>query len=69
MARLTIGKFAEAEGVDVVKVNADENPQTAVRYGIMLVPTVTVFAGGEVVRQVAGARSKSSMLREVADFL
>jgi thioredoxin 1 len=53
----------------VVKVNADENPQTAVRYGIMLVPTVTVFAGGEVVRQVAGARSKSSMLREVADFL
>jgi thioredoxin 1 len=55
--------------IDVVKVNADENPQTTVKYGVMLVPTVSVFAGGEVVRQLVGARSKSAMLREVADFL
>jgi thioredoxin 1 len=57
------------EALDVVKINADENPQTVVRYGVMLVPTVAVFAGGEVVRQLTGARSKSALLREVADFL
>jgi thioredoxin 1 len=58
-----------ADAIDVVKVNADENPQTAVRFGVMVVPTVTVFSGGEVVKQLVGARSKSAMLREVADFL
>jgi hypothetical protein len=35
----------------------------------MLVPTVAVFCAGEVVRQLAGARSRSAMLRQVADFL
>ena len=58
-----------ANAIDVVKLNADENPQTAVRYGVMLIPTVTVFSGGEVVRQLVGARSKAALLREVADFL
>ena len=58
-----------AEAIDVVKINADENPQTTVKYGVMLVPTVNVFAGGEVVKQLVGARSKSAMLREMADFL
>lgn len=50
--------------VDVVKVNVDENPGTAQRYGIMLVPTINLFAGGEVVKQVIGAKSKSALLRE-----
>ena len=58
-----------AEAIDVVKINADENPQTTVRYGVMLVPTVSVFAGGEVVKQLVGARSKSAMLRKLAGFL
>jgi len=58
-----------ADAIDVVKVNADENPRTTARYGVMLVPTVAVFCAGEVVRQLVGARSKSAMLREVADFL
>jgi thioredoxin 1 len=38
---------AERAGqVDVVKVNVDENPGIAQRYGIMLVPTINLFAGG-----------------------
>jgi thioredoxin 1 len=52
--------------VDVVKVNIDENPQTVQRYGIMLAPTLNLYRGGEVVRQVVGARSKSALLREFA---
>ena len=56
-----------ADKLDVVKLNVDENPQTAQRYGIMLVPTLNLFRGGEVVKQVLGARSKSALLRDFAD--
>jgi thioredoxin 1 len=55
--------------VDVVKINVDENPQTAQKYGIMLVPTVNVFSSGEVVKQVIGAKSKSALLREFAGVI
>ena len=55
--------------IDVVKLNVDENPETAQKYAIMLVPTLNVFSGGEVVKQVIGARSKSALLREFAEFV
>ena len=55
--------------LDVVKLNVDENPETTRRYGIMLVPTVNLFRGGDVVKQVIGARSRSALMREFADFL
>ena len=58
-----------ADAIEVVKVNAEENPQTTVKYGIMLLPTVSVFDGGQVVKELVGARSKAALLREVADFL
>jgi len=57
------------DAIEVVKVNADENPQTTVKYGVMLIPTVSVFDGGQVVKELVGARSKAALLREVADFL
>lgn len=53
--------------VDVVKLNVDENPETARRYGVLLVPSLHLFRGGAVVREVIGARSKSALLREFAD--
>ena len=52
----------------VVKVNVDENPQIVQKYGILLVPTLSMFSGGEVVKQVIGARSKSALLREFTEF-
>jgi thioredoxin 1 len=55
--------------VDVVKLNVDENPRTAQRYGIMVVPTLNLFSGGALVKQVFGARSKAALLREFADHL
>jgi thioredoxin 1 len=55
--------------VDVVKLNTDENPETMRRYGVMAVPTINLFSGGEVVKQVIGARSKSALLREFGEFL
>jgi len=66
-----IDEIAEqyAGKVDVVKINTDENPEAMRRYGVMAVPTINLFSGGEVVKQVIGARSKSALLREFADFI
>ena len=55
--------------IDVVKLNVDENPGITQNYQIMLVPTLNVFSGGVVVKQVVGAKSKSALLREFADFI
>lgn len=55
--------------VDVMTINTDENPMTMRRYGVLHVPTISLFCGGQVVRQVIGARSKAALLREFADFL
>lgn len=61
---------AERDGqVDVVKVNIDENPLTAQKYQVLMVPTLSLFSGGELVKQVVGARSKSSLLREFDEYL
>lgn len=58
-----------AAAIDVVKLNTDENPGTAQRYGVLAVPTMNVFSGGRVVKQVIGAKSKSALLRDFAEFL
>jgi thioredoxin 1 len=58
-----------AEKLDVVKLNVDDNPKTAQKYGILNIPTLGVFSGGEVVKELVGARSKSALLRELADYI
>jgi thioredoxin 1 len=61
---------AEYSGrVDVVKLNTDENTESMVKYGVMAVPTINLFSGGQVVKQVVGARSKAALLREFADLI
>ena len=71
MVAPVLAQIAEEHGdkVDVVKLNTDENPQTAQRHQILAVPTMNVFAGGEVVKQVLGAKSKSALLRDFEDFI
>lgn len=58
-----------ADSVEVVKLNTDENPESMRNYGVLAVPTINLFSGGEVVKQVIGARSKSALVREFADYL
>lgn len=58
-----------ADKIAVVKLNVDENPVIAQRYGIMNIPTLSVFSGGEVVKEIVGAKPKSALLRELADFI
>jgi len=63
--------IAEEHGdkLDIVKLNVDENPKVAQKYGILNIPTLGVFKDGEVVKELVGARSKSALLRELADYL
>jgi thioredoxin 1 len=58
-----------ADKIEVVKLNIDDNPELSQRYGIMAIPTMNVFSGGEVVKQIVGAKPKSALLRELADYL
>jgi len=71
MVAPVLAEIAEehADQIDVVKLNTDENPLTAQKYQILAVPTMNVFTGGEVVKQVLGAKSKSALLREFEDFI
>jgi thioredoxin 1 len=71
MVAPVLAEIAEehADKIDVVKLNTDENPRTAQKYQILAVPTMNVFAGGEVVKQVLGAKPKSALLREFEDFI
>jgi thioredoxin 1 len=58
-----------ADKIEVVKLNVDENPATSQRYRILNIPTLSVFKDGEVVKEIVGARPKSALLRELADFI
>ncbi|HXS61937.1 MAG TPA: thioredoxin [Streptosporangiaceae bacterium] len=58
-----------ADRLDVVKLNIDENPQVVQRYGIMMAPTIELFSGGQVVKQVIGAKSKSALMAEFEEFI
>jgi len=52
--------------VKVGKLNTDDNPGTAMRYGIRGIPTLLLFKGGQVVEQVVGLADKDS-LKKVID--
>jgi thioredoxin 1 len=58
-----------ADKIDVVKLNIDENPSVSTRYKIMAIPTLGVFQNGEVVKQIVGAKPKSALLRDLAEFI
>ncbi|HET7016593.1 MAG TPA: thioredoxin [Streptosporangiaceae bacterium] len=58
-----------ADRLDVVKLNIDENPQVVQRFGIMLAPTIDLVSGGQVVKQVIGAKSKAALMREFEEFI
>ena len=58
-----------ADKIEVVKLNIDENPTVSQKYGIMAIPTMNVFSGGQVVKQIVGAKPKSAILRELAEYI
>ncbi|MGJ9403621.1 thioredoxin [Arthrobacter sp. KK5.5] len=58
-----------AEKIEVVKVNVDDNPAIAAKYGITSIPAVFVFQGGEHVASSIGAKPKQVIEQEFAAYL
>lgn len=47
--------------VKIVKLNVDENPQTAAKYGVMSIPTLMIFKNGEMASRQVGAAPKAKL--------
>ena len=51
--------------VSFVKVDVDQNPKTATRYGIMSIPTLLIFKNGEPLSHIVGVRPKEELKRSL----
>lgn len=51
----------ESEAYEVVKLNVDDAPDIAARYGVMSIPTLIVFKNGEVAGRTVGVQSKAAV--------
>jgi thioredoxin 1 len=58
-----------ADKITVVKLNVDENPATAAQYGVISIPTLNVYKGGEVVKTIVGAKPKALLLKDLEAFI
>jgi thioredoxin 1 len=60
---------AATDNVEFVKLDIDANPETAYRYGVLSIPTVILFAGGEPRASVFGARPKKHFEQSFSSYL
>ena len=59
----------ERVNLRVVKLNVDENQETAARYEVMSIPTMILFRGGEVATKIIGAMPKKRLVQELEPSL
>jgi thioredoxin 1 len=57
------------EKLTFVKMNVDENPVTPATYRVTGIPTLNVYANGELVKQIVGAKPKAALIGELQDYL
>jgi thioredoxin 1 len=55
----------KGEALRVMKLNVDENPSTAQRFGVMGIPTLILFKDGEEKARIVGAKGKDAILAEI----
>ncbi|MEU3281845.1 thioredoxin [Streptomyces antibioticus] len=55
--------------IEIVKLNIDQNPATAAKYGVMSIPTLNVYQGGEVAKTIVGAKPKAALVRDLETFI
>lgn len=58
-----------ADKIEIVKLNVDENPRTAAKYQITSIPAMKVYQKGEVVKTVIGAKPKPALESDLAAYL
>jgi thioredoxin 1 len=59
----------KGDALKVVKLNIDDNPNATRQYGVMSIPSLILFKGGQEVARVIGARPKDSILKDVDPHL
>ena len=62
LAPILEGLAAENPGFRIAKVDVDEAPELARRFGIMTIPTLVVIRDGQEVRRASGVRPKAALL-------
>jgi thioredoxin 1 len=55
----------KAGRIRAVKMNVDDNPETARKFAVMSIPTLIIFKDGQEMARVVGARGKEAILREI----
>ena len=55
----------KGDALKVVKLNIDDNPGATRTYGVMSIPSLILFKGGEEVARVVGAKPKDAILRDL----
>ncbi len=55
--------------VSIVKLNVDENPETATKYGVMSIPTLILFKDGEIVDKVIGFQPKEALAARLQNHI
>ena len=66
----TVAQLAEElDGrVKIAKLNVDENPQTAMKFGIMSIPTMLIFKDGEIVDRLVGVQPKAAIEQRLTNL-
>jgi thioredoxin 1 len=64
-------QIAEEHGekLEIVKLNTDENPETAAKYGVLNIPMLNVYVNGEVAKTIVGAKPKRALLKDLESFI
>lgn len=67
----TVDEIADLhkDKLKVVKVNVDDNPVTPQTYGIMAIPTLILFKGGQLQEKAVGVMAKDKLLALIAKHL
>jgi thioredoxin 1 len=55
--------------IRLAKLNVDDAPEVAQRYGIMSIPTLLVFRDGQATKRIVGAKGKGQLLQDLAEYL
>lgn len=55
--------------IKIAKLNSDDNPKVTAQYGITSIPTLNIYKGGELIKQVVGARPKPALTAEIQAIL
>jgi thioredoxin 1 len=59
----------ERDDLRIVKLNTDDNPETAAQYNVMSIPTLLLFKHGQVAHQIIGALPKNRLVQELEPAL